>query len=232
MFVNLLQFTILVFVELNRSWLQEARRWPSLKTCGKGSGDRIFDWFLGCQCTGLLKFYRVYFDVCPKIWTESILTQIRAGSSVLYLEYWVLLAWTAMPLVVCLLLLWPLSGAPWGEAPGFCLSLPCRCCRSCGSTYVGETGRTDKSGQTTNGIAARVHANNTHHSILWDSAEVICRETHWHKRKVQEPWGSVDPEDRQHHEPGPRAATKSHLEHTVITSDINNNHHYIIIISI
>ena len=66
---------------------------------------------------------------------------------------------------------------------------------SCGSTYVGETGRTlelhlkehqraVKSRQTTNRIA--VHANNTHHSILWDSAEVISRETHWHKRKVQE----------------------------------------------
>lgn len=64
---------------------------------------------------------------------------------------------------------------------------------SCGSTYVGETGRTlelhlkehqrtVKNKQTTNGIA--VHANNSHHSIHWDSAEVICRGTHRHKRKV------------------------------------------------
>ena len=35
-----------------------------------------------------------------------------------------------------------------------------------------EHQRAVKSRQTTNGIA--VHANNTHHNILWDSAEVIC----------------------------------------------------------
>ena len=73
----------------------------------------------------------------------------------------------AMPLVVC-----PLLTALVRSA-------------CCGSTYVGETGRTlelrlkehqrtVKSGQTTNGIA--VHANNTHHSILWDSAHTGTRE--------------------------------------------------------
>ena len=52
---------------------------------------------------------------------------------------------------------------------------------SCGSTYMGETGRTlelrpkehqraVKSRQTSNGIA--VHANSTQHSIQWDSAEI------------------------------------------------------------
>lgn len=65
---------------------------------------------------------------------------------------------------------------------------------SCGSTYMGETHRTlevrlkehqrvVKSRQTNNGIA--VHANNTQYSIQWDSAEVVCQEMHWHKRKVQ-----------------------------------------------
>ena len=79
---------------------------------------------------------------------------------------------------------------------------------SCGSAYIGETGRTleirlkehqraVKNRQTTNGIA--VHANSTHHSILWDSAEVVCRESHWHKRKVQE---ALIDEVTSHDQPG------------------------------
>ena len=67
------------------------------------------------------------------------------------------------------------------------------CC--CGQTYIGETGRSMevrmkehqravRQDNTNNGIA--VHANNTMHNILWESAQILHRETHWHRRKVLE----------------------------------------------
>ena len=43
-----------------------------------------------------------------------------------------------------------------------------------------------KTEQSNNGIA--VHAKNTHHDIQWDRAEVIGREPHWHKRKLEALW--------------------------------------------
>ena len=66
---------------------------------------------------------------------------------------------------------------------------------SCGQAYVGETGRSMdirmkehqravRQDSSNNGIA--VHANKTMHSIQWDSAQVIHRETHWHRRKILE----------------------------------------------
>lgn len=66
---------------------------------------------------------------------------------------------------------------------------------SCGSTYIGETGRTldtrvkehkraVRMDHTNNGIA--VHANSTLHDIRWDSAEVIEQENNWLKRRYKE----------------------------------------------
>ena len=65
----------------------------------------------------------------------------------------------------------------------------------CGSTYVGETGRTLETrlkehkravryDDQNNGIA--VHANNTCHTIQWGDAEVLDKEQNWSKRKLKE----------------------------------------------
>ena len=66
---------------------------------------------------------------------------------------------------------------------------------SCGSTYVGETGRTldarvkehkraVRMDHANNGIA--VHTNSTLHDIRWDSAEVLEQESNWWKRRYKE----------------------------------------------
>ena len=101
------------------------------------------------------------------------------------------------------------------------------------ATYVGETGRTlelrlkehqraVKSRQTSNGIA--VHANSTQHSI----ATMGQRRSHLPRDTLAQEegtGGTVDQKDRQHHEPGSRAADQPpHLEHIIMTLIYIINH--------
>ncbi len=79
---------------------------------------------------------------------------------------------------------------PQGKIKGVIYRVQCEC----GSSYVGETGRTLETrlkehkrairyDDQNNGIA--VHANTTCHTIQWEEAEILAKEQDRHKRKFK-----------------------------------------------